>query len=141
MMKPHSLILLVATLITTAALAQGAVYKWVDKSGNVHYSSVPPNSTLAPTAIVNSADEFAPAARSAPSAASAVAALTTIKGDDSPACKTARETLAKYMSASYLYTLGKDGKQQKLDAQQQAAAIAQARNTVTQACASQTSPP
>ncbi|MBU6469798.1 MAG: DUF4124 domain-containing protein [Gammaproteobacteria bacterium] len=140
-MKLRSLILLAAALGTTAALAQSAVYKWVDKNGNVHYSSVPPNSTLAPTAIVNTADTLAVAAGSAPSAASAVAALTTIKGDDSPACKTARETLAKYMSASYLYTLGKDGKQQKLDAEQQAAAVAQARNAVTQTCTSQASPP
>ncbi|MGH8313162.1 MAG: hypothetical protein ACRER9_07730, partial [Gammaproteobacteria bacterium] len=68
-------------------------------------------------------------------------ALTTVKGDDSPACKTARETLAKYMSASYLYTLDKDGKQQKLDPEQQAAAVAQARNAVTQSCASAASPP
>lgn len=140
-MKLRSLILLLAALVTTAALAQGAVYKWVDKNGNVHYSSVPPTSTLAPTAIVNTADDSVAAARNAPSAASAVAALTTVKGDDSPACKSARETLAKYLSATYLYTLGKDGKQQKLDAQQQAAAVAQAKNTVTQACASQASPP
>lgn len=140
-MKLRSLILLLAALVTTAALAQGAVYKWVDKNGNVHYSSVPPTSTLAPTAIVNTADNSVAAARNAPSAASAVAALTTVKGDDSPACKSARETLAKYLSATYLYTLGKDGKQQKLDAEQQAAAVAQAKNTVTQACASQASPP
>ena len=140
-MKLRSLILLLAALVTTAALAQGAVYKWMDKNGNVHYSSVPPTSTLAPTAIVNTADYSVAAARNAPSAASAVAALTTVKGDDSPACKSARETLAKYLSATYLYTLGKDGKQQKLDAQQQAAAVAQAKNTVTQACASQASPP
>ncbi|HKS93889.1 MAG TPA: DUF4124 domain-containing protein [Gammaproteobacteria bacterium] len=140
-MKLRSLILLLAALVTTAALAQGAVYKWVDKNGNVHYSSVPPTSTLAPTAIVNTADNSVAAAGNAPSAASAVAALTTVKGDDSPACKSARETLAKYLSATYLYTLGKDGKQQKLDAQQQAAAVAQAKNTVTQACASQASPP
>ena len=140
-MKLRSLILLLAALVTTAALAQGAVYKWMDKNGNVHYSSVPPTSTLAPTAIVNTADYSVAAARNAPSAASAVAALTTVKGDDSPACKSARETLAKYLSATYLYTLGKDGKQQKLDAEQQAAAVAQAKNTVTQACASQASPP
>lgn len=140
-MKLRSLILLLAALVTTAALAQGAVYKWVDKNGNVHYSSVPPTSTLAPTAIVNTADNSVAAAGNAPSAASAVAALTTVKGDDSPACKSARETLAKYLSATYLYTLGKDGKQQKLDAEQQAAAVAQAKNTVTQACASQASPP
>ena len=140
-MKLRSLILLLAALVTTAALAQGAVYKWVDKNGNVHYSSVPPTSTLAPTAIVNTADYSVAAARNAPSAASAVAALTTVKGDDSPACKSARETLAKYLSATYLYTLGKDGKQQTLDAQQQAAAVAQAKNAVTQACASQASPP
>lgn len=140
-MKLRSLILLLAALVTTAALAQGAVYKWVDKNGNVHYSSVPPTSTLAPTAIVNTADNSVAAARNAPSAASAVAALTTVKGDDSPACKSARETLAKYLSATYLYTLGKDGKQQKLDAQQQAAAVAQAKNAVTQSCASQASPP
>lgn len=132
--------ILLLLALTTSVMAQSAVYKWVDKNGQVHYSSVPPSATLAPSAIVNTASEPLSAATRAPSAASAAAALTTITPDDSAACKTARETLAKYMSAAYLYTLGKDGKQQKLDPQQQAATVAQAKNAVTQACAS-ASPP
>ena len=134
MMKLRMLVLLLAALSTSAVLAQSAVYKWVDKNGQVHYSSVPPSATAAPTSIVNTADTGAPAASSAPSAASQAAALTTITPDDSAACKAARETLAKYLSASYLYTLGKDGKQQKLDPEQQAATVAQAKNAVNQAC-------
>lgn len=134
------LLLMLITALMTAAMAQSAVYKWVDKNGQVHYSSVPPSATLAPTSIVNTADTGAPAASSVPSAASQAAALTTITPDDSAACKAARETLAKYLSASYLYTLGKDGKQQKLDPEQQAATVAQAKNAVTQACTPSASP-
>ena len=136
--------LLLLTLITalgTAAMAQSAIYKWVDQNGRVHYSSVPPSATLAPTSIVNTAGHAVPSASHAPAAATGTAALTTLTPDDTPACKTARETLAKYLSASYLYTLGKDGKQQKLDATQQAAAVAQAKNAVSQACSSQALPP
>lgn len=132
--------ILLLLALTTGVMAQTAVYKWVDKNGQVHYSSVPPSATLAPSVIVNTASEPMPTASSAPSPASAAAALTTITPEDSAACKSARETLAKYMSAAYLYTLGKDGKQQKLDPQQQAATVAQAKNAVTQACASGSPP-
>ena len=140
-MRMRLLFLTLITALATSAVAQSAIYKWVDKDGQVHYSSVPPSATLAPTSIVNSATEAAPAAGSAPSAATGTAALTTITPDDSAACKTARETLAKYLGASYLYTLGKDGKQQKLDPTQQAAAVAQAKNAVSQACSPQASAP
>lgn len=140
-MKMRILLLLATALLMTTAWAQNAVYKWVDKNGQVHYSTVPPSATLAPTSIVNTADLQAPAASSAVSAASQAAALTTITPDDSTACKTARETLAKYLSASYLYTLGKDGNQQKLDPEQQAATVAQAKNAVSQACTSSSSSP
>lgn len=133
-MRMRLLLLMIVAGLSTATMAQSAVYKWVDKNGHVHYSSVPPSATLAPSSIVNTANTGAPAASSAPSVASQAAALTTITPDDSAACKSARETLAKYLSASYLYTLGKDGKQQKLDPEQQAATVAQAKNAVTQAC-------
>jgi hypothetical protein len=137
-MRLRLLLLTLTSALATAATAQSAVYKWVDKNGQAHYSSVPPSATLAPTTIVNTANQAAPSASSSPAAASTTAALTTITADDSAACKTARETLVKYLSASYLYTLGKDGKQRKLDPTQQTAAVAQAKNAVSQACSPQT---
>lgn len=137
-MRIRLLFLLIATLVAGSALAQTAVYKWVDKSGNVHYSAVPPSTSLAPSSIVNTAtDQAAPPATTAPPLTTtqvANKALTTAEPADTPACTTARGTLSKYLGATYLYTLGKDGAQQKLSKDQQAQAVAEAKNAVNTAC-------
>lgn len=137
-MRTRLLLLLIAAILAGATLAQSPVYKWVDKTGEVHYSSVPPSASLAPTSIVNtSADEQAPPATTVPAASTTQAtdkALTSIKPGDSAACKSARETLSKYLSATYLYTLNKDGAKQKLSRDQQTRALAEARNNVTAKC-------
>ncbi|MGH8397278.1 MAG: DUF4124 domain-containing protein [Gammaproteobacteria bacterium] len=138
------IIVLLATLITGTALADGTIYKWVDKNGNVHYSTVPQSPNAQPLNIVNTATNHAPPASTAPSAAStssADQALTTVMPADSATCKSARETLGKYLDASYLYTMDKNGQKQQLPKDQQDQAIAQAKNTVTQACSPQESPP
>lgn len=137
-MRVRIIFLLLAALLAGSAFAQTAVYKWVDKSGNVHYSAVPPSMSLAPSGIVNTAtDQAAPPATTAPAATTTQAAdkaLTIGEPADTPACKTARETLSKYLGATYLYTLGKDGAQQKLSKDQQAQAVAEARNAVNINC-------
>lgn len=143
-MYKRILILLLAALVMSAALADGTIYKWVDKNGNVHYSTVPQNPNAQPLNIVNTANDQAPAADTAPAAASAAAAtqaLATITPGDSPACKSARETLVKYLSAAYLYTTGANGDKQKLSRQQQDMAVVEAKNAVTQACSAKESPP
>lgn len=137
-MRTRLAFFLIAAMLAGTAVAQSAVYKWVDKSGEVHYSSVPPSASLAPTSIVNtSADEQAPPATTAPAVSTTQAAdkaLTSTKPGDSAACKSARETLSKYLSATYLYTLNKDGAKQKLSQDQQTKAIAKARKNVTGKC-------
>ncbi|MGH8281230.1 MAG: DUF4124 domain-containing protein [Gammaproteobacteria bacterium] len=143
-MYKRIIVMLLAALIMGTALADGTIYKWVDKDGNVHYSTVPHSPNAQALNIVNTANSQTPPASSAPSAAStstADQALTGVTPGDSAACKSARETLGKYLDASYLYTLGKNGQKQKLPKDQQDQAIAQARNAVTQACSPQESPP
>ena len=133
-MKIRIIVMLLAALIMGAALADMQVYKWVDKNGNVHYSTVPPDQNAQVLNIVNSAGQ-ASSASSAPSATSSVErALTTTSPEDSPACKSAKEALGKYLDASYLFTLSKDGKKEQLSAKDQGKAIAQAKSAVTQAC-------
>ncbi|MGH8278059.1 MAG: DUF4124 domain-containing protein [Gammaproteobacteria bacterium] len=123
-------------LAAGAALGQTPVYKWVDQGGHVHYSAVPPSASLAPTGIVNTANE-PPAAATTPTASTLQAAdqaLLSAKPGDTPECQTARATLSRYLSANYLYTLGKDGAKQKLSKEQTAQALADARTSVTNTC-------
>lgn len=138
-MRKRVVFFVIAVMLSGTALAQTAVYKWVDKSGQVHYSAVPPSTSLVPTSIVNTAADQPPAsAASAPSAASATRAadqvLTISEPADTAACKSAREALAKYLGASYLYTVGKDGAHQKLSKEQEAQALAEASKAVTTSC-------
>lgn len=139
-MRMRLFVLMLVALATGTVLAQTAVYKWVDKSGNVHYSSVPPSASLAPTSIVNTANSPAEPATTAPPASTLSAAnqaLTTAEPGDSAGCTSAREALSKYLGAAYLYTLDKSGAKQKLSQQQQDEAIAQAKSAVTQNCSPQ----
>ncbi len=143
-MNLRIIVMLVAALIMSTALADTPIYKWVGKDGHVHYSTVPRSADAQQLNIMNRAANPAPAAGTAPSAASTSSpdqALTQVSPDDSPACKSAKETLGRYLGASYLYTLGKDGQKQKLPKDQQDKAITQARSAVTRACAPQGTQP
>ncbi|MGA9853076.1 MAG: DUF4124 domain-containing protein [Gammaproteobacteria bacterium] len=143
-MYKRILVMLLATLVMSAVLADGTIYKWVDKNGNVHYSTVPQSPNAQALNIVDNANTQAPTASSAPSAASSAKtnqALTTITPGDSAACKSARETLLKYLGASYLYTVDQAGEKQHLPKQQQDMAVIQAKNAVTEACTPHASSP
>ncbi|MGH8283520.1 MAG: DUF4124 domain-containing protein [Gammaproteobacteria bacterium] len=143
-MYKRIIIALLAVLVAGAALADGTIYKWVDKNGNVHYSTVPHSPNAQALNIVNTANNQAPPASTAPSATTANAAnqaLTTVTPGDSATCKSARETLTKYLSATYLYTLGKNDVKLKLSLQQQEMAVVQAKKAITQACSPQEPPP
>ena len=143
-MNLRIIVMLLAALIMSTALADTPIYKWVGKDGHVHYSTVPRSADAQQLNIMNRAANPAPAAGTAPSAASTSSpdqALTQVSPDDSPVCKSAKETLGRYLGASYLYTLGKDGQKQKLPKDQQDKAITQARSAVTRACAPQGTQP
>ena len=136
-MNLRIIVMLLAALIMSTALADTPIYKWVGKDGHVHYSTVPRSADAQQLNIMNRAANPAPAAGTAPSAASTSSpdqALTQVSPDDSPACKSAKETLGRYLGASYLYTLGKDGQKQKLPKDQQDKAV-------TRACALQGTQP
>lgn len=132
-MKLHILVLLLAALAVNAALADSIVYKWVDKNGNVHYSTVPQNPNAQPTDIINTAHAQAPTASSAPSAGSATL-VPVISADDTPACKSAKQKLGTYLLAQTLYRVDADGHKTPLSKDQQAELIQQTRNEMTMAC-------
>lgn len=122
-----------------AALADTPVYKWVDADGKVHYSTEPHGDNAQPLNIVNKGR--LPGATTAPGAASANgpsaiddAALTQPTSGDSSLCKSARDTLSKYLHAGQLYQLDNKGEQQPLSPAEQQKVLDGARNYVKQAC-------
>lgn len=135
-MQKRLICLLIVTLLAGTALADSPIYKWVDKNGNVHYSTVPHNANAKPINVVNSAKGMAPAASTTASAATADDAIPTISPKDSAACKAAKQRLARYMSADVLYTKMPDGKQKKLDKQEKSNILKMARNNMTVTCKS-----
>lgn len=129
-------ILLIA-LAMGPTLSATPIYKWVDKNGNVHYSTVPQNPNAQPLKILNTAGNRIPSAARLPTAASSNAAdraLTRTTPSDSAACKSARKTLSNYLGASYLYTLDKHGKKRQLSKARQGQAIDQAKIAIVKAC-------
>ena len=134
-MQKYLICFLMISLLAGSALAYSPIYKWVDKNGHVHYSTVPHTSNAKAINVVNSANDMAPAARTTPSAANAENPLPTVSPKDSKACKAAKQKLARYMSADVLYTKLPNGKQKALDKQQKANILKLAKNNMTMACA------
>ncbi|MDE2235285.1 MAG: DUF4124 domain-containing protein [Gammaproteobacteria bacterium] len=132
-MKLASILLMLIALTMAAVRADTIVYKWVDKDGNVHYSTVPQNPNAKPTQIINTAGDRAPSASSAP-AASTANQVPLISPNDSPACKAAKQELGKYMTAQALYSVDAKGDKLLLTKEKQQQLIQQTRNQVTLAC-------
>lgn len=128
--------------VAAAAWGDTPIYKWVDTQGVVHYSTVPHDDKAQPTNIINKGTlpgaTTAPAAASANGAGAAVddAKLTQPTSADSALCKSARDTLSKYLHAGQLYQVNNKGEQQPLSAAEQQKALDDARNYVKQACGS-----
>jgi hypothetical protein len=139
-MKFASILLMLTVLTMAAVRADTVVYKWVDKDGNVHYSTVPQNPNAKPTHIINTAGDRAASASSAPAASSANQ-VPLISPDDSPACKTAKQELGKYLTAQALYSVDAKGNKVLLSKEKQQQLIQQTRNQVTLACAPAAAPP
>lgn len=139
-MKLRIIVLLLAALVMSAALADTVVYKWVDKDGNVHYSTVPQTPNAQPTDIINTARDQAPASGSAPTASSANQ-VPSVSPDDPPACKSAKQELGKYLTAEALYSVDANGNKTLLSKDKHAQLIQQARNQMALACSPPASPP
>lgn len=136
-MYKRIMFLVIAAFLTGTALADSPIYKWVDKDGQVHYSTVPHSSDAKPINVLNTAQGMAPAAGTVAGSAAADNEIPAISPGDSAACKSAKQKLGQYMSADVLYTKMPDGKQKKLSADEQAKVVQHARNDVTVACAPQ----
>ena len=124
----------------SAAWSDTPIYKWVDADGKVHYSTEPHSDNAQPLNIQNKGSlpnlSTAPGAASANGAAAAVddATLTQPTAGDSSLCKSARDTLSKYLRAGQLYQVNSKGEQQALSAAEQQKVLDEARNYVKQAC-------
>ena len=144
-MKTSLALFVAAALLAAGAWADAPVYKWVDAQGHVHYGPQPQGDQAQQIDVVNKGQGI-PAASGATSATPASAnpssdsSLTQAMPADSAACKAAREKLAQYLNADYLYTLGDKGDKQKMSKEDQDKTIAQAKDNVTKTC-SLVSPP
>src|SRR5579863_3802872 len=136
-MKTLLSLIAACVLFAAAAQADAPIYKWVDAQGKVHYGPAPQSdaaqqlNTVNKGAAIGSSTSAAPAASTAPADANA---LTQPGPNDSAACKAAKDTLAKYLAADYLYTLDANGQKQKMPKEDQDKTIATAKANVTQAC-------
>ncbi len=139
-MKTGKMLILLFALSMCAVHAATVVYKWVDKDGNVHYSTVPHSAKAQPTNIINTASDQAPTASSAPRASSANP-VPVISPNDSPACKSAKQQLGKYLTAQALYSVDANGNKVLLSKDKKSQLIQQVRNQVTMACSPTGSPP
>lgn len=126
--------LLIAASLAGAALADSPIYKWVDKDGQVHYSTVPHSANAKPIDVVNTAQGMAPAAGTVAGSAAADNDIPAISPNDSAACKQAKQKLGQYLSAQVLYTTLPNGKQKQLTQDEKAKVVQRARNDVTVAC-------
>lgn len=135
-----SLGVLLGACVATAAWGDTPIYKWVDAQGVVHYSTEPHGDNTQPINIVNKGT--LPGATTAPGAVSANgpgaavddAKLTQPTSADSALCKSARDTLSKYLHAGQLYQVNNKGEQQPLSAAEQQKVLDDARSYVKQAC-------
>jgi len=136
---------IIALIIGTLVLASAAwgdtpIYKWVDPQGVVHYSTVPHSDDAKPLNIVNTGSlpnpstAPLPASAGAPAPASADATLVMPTPADSPACKSGRDRLFKYLHADHLYVLDDKGQKQQMSKDDQDKALNEARDYVRQAC-------
>lgn len=139
-MYKHIICLIITALLAGSVLADSPIYKWVDKNGQVHYSTVPHSSNAKPIDITNSAQGLAPAAGTVAGSAAADKVMPRISPTDSAACKAAKQKLSQYMSADTLITTTPDGKQKQLSKDEQAKVVQRARNDVTVACTPQEPP-
>ena len=91
-LRVTSLVLLIASLHCLPSVAQqssGAVYKWSDSHGGVHYTDCPPPSDGKLISIDNHVASPSPPTRSAPAAASDGASSAAPKANPDPRLKSA----------------------------------------------------
>lgn len=126
-MNPKIALLLLATVISTGALAEDQIFKWRDAQGVWHFSSNAPEGVGAErVSIRHSQTVLAPDTKPAPTddAASATATASTGKGGiigpQSANCKAAQDAVAVLSNNPRVaMDSNGDGKQEELSAQQQ----------------------
>lgn len=121
--------LLVAGLTMNVASAE--VYRWVDESGQVHYSDKAP---------ARAADrvEFAPGSAGADSRRDARVRSQADAVRRAQECTAARQRRDDYLDAAELVERGPDGSQRRLDETERRAAIARAQADVARLCEDET---
>ncbi|MEX0899269.1 MAG: DUF4124 domain-containing protein [Gammaproteobacteria bacterium] len=132
-----------------AAPATAQVYKWTDDEGRVHYSDTPPGDVEATLLPIESADtdleatlreqvarerELELREQTDADAAEDAEAEAAHRAAVERACVQARERVAMLESARRISRVDADGNRRSYNEEQRAAALAEARQQVTEWC-------
>jgi len=157
MNKPTLCLAMLIAFATAGALAQDAVYKWVDEDGNVHYSSTPPPADVEGELVDASQSRRTPsqrrdaerrspqqggsnAAPDAPDAATAQdqqraqAEEERIRRQRQEACRTARTNLQVMRNNSRVYELDANGQRGYISNEEREARMAAYQRDVDEYC-------
>jgi len=125
---------------SAAAMADGKIYRWVDKNGRVHYTDSPTSTSqevAAPNVpmIGDSENPGEQRPENASDGAPPRAAPSSAKGDpNSEACKQARDNLASYQKAARIVQTDASGKETEVDDDQRIKLIERTQGEVKSLC-------
>jgi len=136
---------LLATIWTTAAMADAAIYKWVDKNGGVHFTQTPPPKERAqqvkpdyatPSIQESAPGEEAPAKEKEPAAKEDNGKVTVFnKAQAKKACAAARKQLKLLRdSKNQLMVQDKDGKYHSMSKEELQRRIKKVEEIENKAC-------
>jgi len=147
MKKIHQICLSTVLTLIFATLAQAAMYKWVDKDGNTHYTQQPPSDTTyerinvhtqSPSGSSSSGQSGGPT-YSTPSSSNGGEASTVIKQQEAKGeemrqknCEAAKKQLETY--TAFRRVRKKDGTVVYLDDNERAQRIEDAKSAIKEFC-------
>ena len=135
-------------LCTLALPAAAQVYRWVDKNGQVHYSSAKPPEVKVDELKIQSANSLGGEASATAAPTSAPVAAPIVPNDPNAAlqrevqtlnkqrCSAAKAIAARYEGAPYLEKANADGSKARLTPEAEAGERARIKSDVASACGS-----
>lgn len=124
---------MIVLLLGLASPAQAELYRWVDDSGQVHYSDKKPNNNEQPTGVAETLD-FAPGTAAAKARRDRAEAEARENERIAERCGAARAQLEAYRRAVSLVRQGPDGAEVELSSSEREALIEQSQAKVDAAC-------
>lgn len=120
-------LLVAMSCLVVSTLASGSVYRWVDDSGQVHFTDTPPPKNAERI-------EFAPGSAGNNGLRQSSAQAQAAAQRRAQQCAQARQRRDNYLQADELIERGPDGDERVLDAGERRAAIARAQAAVSRDC-------